>query len=436
MEIHHGSATGLDLSRSEFSTGSPGIPGVGDSFEGHFGDALTAGDFDADGFDDLAIGHPGYSPDFDFDSGRIVVLYGSAPGSRPRGRATSLRTTPAWMGRTRTTTTSEPARLRRLQRRRLRRPRGRRAGGERRRGRAGRLGQPPASPRRETALDPGRCRRARHRRARRQARLLPRRRRLRRRRLRRHRRRRAELRPDHRRRLATDAGAVHGSSSARRTGSPAPALDVDGERTPARARAATTWATRSRPATSTRDGYADLAVGAEGKRSATVDAGEVTILPGTPRRELLGRQRWHQDVAGRPRSQRGRDRSGRRSPPATSTATASPTSPSAGPPSRPARTAPTGRSGSSTATSSPTAWSPGTPRGGSRPRARAARRQRHLRHHRCELGTSSEPVRAPRHPVRSGPTIATGPGHGRARKGFLPTRTRLRPARSSSTRKA
>ena len=43
-----------------------------------FGDALTTGDFNHDGFDDLAVGAPDY--DYDKQSGAVFVLYGSGPG--------------------------------------------------------------------------------------------------------------------------------------------------------------------------------------------------------------------------------------------------------------------------------------------------------------------------------------------------------------------
>ena len=43
----------------------------------HFGYAMAAGDFDADGHDDLAIGAPREDVDGLMDVGRQMVLYGS-----------------------------------------------------------------------------------------------------------------------------------------------------------------------------------------------------------------------------------------------------------------------------------------------------------------------------------------------------------------------
>jgi len=54
-----------------------GMPLQDDAF---FGQALAAGDFDGDGFEDLAIGVPDYDSGMNSDVGAVVVLYGSWGG--------------------------------------------------------------------------------------------------------------------------------------------------------------------------------------------------------------------------------------------------------------------------------------------------------------------------------------------------------------------
>jgi len=58
---------------------SPGVPnavGTGDAF----GDALAAGDFNGDGFRDLAIGVPGEDLGSTGNAGAVNVIYGSGSG--------------------------------------------------------------------------------------------------------------------------------------------------------------------------------------------------------------------------------------------------------------------------------------------------------------------------------------------------------------------
>jgi FG-GAP repeat len=79
VNVLYGSARGLTGAGSQlFTQDSPGVRGNAQQAD-HFGTALAAGDFDADGFDDLAIGilsdrAGGVS------GGAVVVLYGSAAG--------------------------------------------------------------------------------------------------------------------------------------------------------------------------------------------------------------------------------------------------------------------------------------------------------------------------------------------------------------------
>ena len=61
-----------------WSQNSPGIGGVTQAGEG-FGSSLAAGDFNGDGFGDLAVGVPSESEVSPF-AGAVNVLYGSAAG--------------------------------------------------------------------------------------------------------------------------------------------------------------------------------------------------------------------------------------------------------------------------------------------------------------------------------------------------------------------
>src|SRR5262245_40475634 len=60
---------------SQNAAGVPGISEAGDAF----GSALAAGDFNADGYSDLAIGVPGEDLD-DTNTGAVIVIYGSRNG--------------------------------------------------------------------------------------------------------------------------------------------------------------------------------------------------------------------------------------------------------------------------------------------------------------------------------------------------------------------
>jgi hypothetical protein len=79
VHVLNGSPDGLTATGSvrltENTASVPGTAEDGDSFGG----ALATGDFDDDGFSDLAVGVPGQDGSF-FDVGAIDVLYGSATG--------------------------------------------------------------------------------------------------------------------------------------------------------------------------------------------------------------------------------------------------------------------------------------------------------------------------------------------------------------------
>ena len=77
IAILRGSSNGLVGSRIlEQESLDLGTNELGDSF----GEALAVGDFDNDGFDDLAVGIPGESPGGDPQSGAIAILRGSSEG--------------------------------------------------------------------------------------------------------------------------------------------------------------------------------------------------------------------------------------------------------------------------------------------------------------------------------------------------------------------
>jgi hypothetical protein len=88
--VLYGAAAGLSSDRSQEITADdaglpprtrnevpPGIPA--------FGAALATGDFDGDGFDDLAVAAPGADVGTTEDAGEVVVLYGSSAGLTTTG---------------------------------------------------------------------------------------------------------------------------------------------------------------------------------------------------------------------------------------------------------------------------------------------------------------------------------------------------------------
>ena len=75
VTILYGSAAGLTTTGTIQLTGSPSGSA--------FGTALTSGDFNADGFGDLAIGEPAASDGGMTDSGAVGIWYGSSAGTDP-----------------------------------------------------------------------------------------------------------------------------------------------------------------------------------------------------------------------------------------------------------------------------------------------------------------------------------------------------------------
>jgi hypothetical protein len=85
VQVLYGSAGGLTGAGSQiFSQDSPGVGGTAEAFD-LFGVALSAGDFNSDGFADLGVGVPFEDVGAIQDAGAINVLYGSGGGLSSAG---------------------------------------------------------------------------------------------------------------------------------------------------------------------------------------------------------------------------------------------------------------------------------------------------------------------------------------------------------------
>ncbi|MGW8374806.1 FG-GAP and VCBS repeat-containing protein [Streptomyces sp. ODS28] len=82
VTVLYGSAQGrLGGGRADLGQHSPGVPGD-DGDSDNFGSALTAGDFDEDGYSDLGVGVPGRIADGQEAFGGVTLLWGSSSGLR------------------------------------------------------------------------------------------------------------------------------------------------------------------------------------------------------------------------------------------------------------------------------------------------------------------------------------------------------------------
>jgi FG-GAP repeat len=81
VSVLYGSTAGLTTSGGRLFTQ---VAGAVEQFD-QFGSALAAGDFNQDGFTDLAAGAPGESVGGAFQAGAVSVLYGSAAGLTTSG---------------------------------------------------------------------------------------------------------------------------------------------------------------------------------------------------------------------------------------------------------------------------------------------------------------------------------------------------------------
>jgi hypothetical protein len=84
VNIAYGSASGLNTAKHQsISQGSPGVPGARETGD-RFGASVTSGDFDGDGYADLAVGSPGEAIGTADAAGSVTVVYGSATGLSDR----------------------------------------------------------------------------------------------------------------------------------------------------------------------------------------------------------------------------------------------------------------------------------------------------------------------------------------------------------------
>ncbi|WP_189311519.1 FG-GAP-like repeat-containing protein [Streptomyces brasiliensis] len=80
IAVMYGSASGLKAtSRTLISQNSTGVPGSAEKND-LFGEATAAGDFNGDGYADLAVGAPGEDVGSDTDGGMVEIIWGSASG--------------------------------------------------------------------------------------------------------------------------------------------------------------------------------------------------------------------------------------------------------------------------------------------------------------------------------------------------------------------
>lgn len=85
VQVLYGSRSGLRAAGDQiWHQGKSGVPGNNEAGD-NFGRALVSGDFDSDGFPDLAIGVPGENVGSVSDAGVVVVLRGSGSGLTSRG---------------------------------------------------------------------------------------------------------------------------------------------------------------------------------------------------------------------------------------------------------------------------------------------------------------------------------------------------------------
>jgi hypothetical protein len=85
VQVRYGGNSGLSNDEKQtWTLDSTGVNGHAERHDG-FGTSLAVGDFNRDGYDDLAIGTPGKTVSGKQQAGAVIVLYGSAAGLRAAG---------------------------------------------------------------------------------------------------------------------------------------------------------------------------------------------------------------------------------------------------------------------------------------------------------------------------------------------------------------
>jgi unsaturated chondroitin disaccharide hydrolase len=81
VTVLYGTATGLETRRSRQFTQT--LRGSVSEEGDRFGSAFATGDFDRDGYSDLAVGAPGEDLDSSSDAGQVTIVYGTSSGLSP-----------------------------------------------------------------------------------------------------------------------------------------------------------------------------------------------------------------------------------------------------------------------------------------------------------------------------------------------------------------
>jgi hypothetical protein len=90
VQVLYGTSTGLKAANNQFWTqDSPGVPGTGEAGD-LFGRSLTTGDFDGDGFADLAVGSLEQAAGQP-EAGAVTILYGTSGGLTSNGSTVVTR---------------------------------------------------------------------------------------------------------------------------------------------------------------------------------------------------------------------------------------------------------------------------------------------------------------------------------------------------------
>lgn len=98
VSVLYGSTSGLAAARNQqWSQDSKGVPGTSEAID-RFGSALAAGDFNGDGYGDLAVGVPDEATRNQASTGLVNVLYGSKTGLRSKGAQAWTQSSPGVRG--------------------------------------------------------------------------------------------------------------------------------------------------------------------------------------------------------------------------------------------------------------------------------------------------------------------------------------------------